>query len=58
MRDELLGTSPAKNRRPAETTTVGQRALDDESPNIGGIFATAAHQYQSQFDRQVGFTLC
>jgi hypothetical protein len=35
-----------------------QRALDDEPPNIGGIFATAAHQYQSQFDRQVGFTLC
>jgi hypothetical protein len=37
--------------------TGSSRACNDRS-KIVGIFATGAQEYQSQFDRQVGFTLC
>jgi hypothetical protein len=41
-----------------ETTITETDRARDQERTVRSIFATGQHQYQSQFDRQVGFTLC
>jgi hypothetical protein len=42
----------------AQMTLVETGRTSEERRTSRGIFATWQDQYQSQFDRQVGFTLC